>query len=62
MNYISVYGWNCDWCGGELEFFQQSESGMRCKMCWITEGKNNGKLSIVKRSDPKHYTNKQEKT
>ena len=51
---------NCDWCGGELEFFSQSESGLRCRLCWKTEGKKNGELNIVKRSDPEHYTNRQE--
>lgn len=54
--------WSCDWCGGELESFPQAKSEIRCRMCWRTEGKKNGELNIVKRSDPEHYTNRQEKT
>ncbi len=52
---------NCDWCGGEVEMFEQAKSGMRCKMCWKTEGKNDGECHIVKRSDPEHYLNQKEK-
>jgi len=38
MNGISCC-WRCDFCGGELEFFPQSKSGLRCRECWRTEGK-----------------------
>ncbi len=45
MSGLSV-GWRCDWCGGELETFAQSESGMRCIRCWRTEGNDNVPFSV----------------
>jgi len=36
----------CDWCNGELEFFPQAKSGLRCKKCWKTEGNDNAPYSI----------------
>jgi hypothetical protein len=39
MTLIPVFAWRCDWCGGEIEFFPQAKSGLRCKQCWRTEGK-----------------------
>ena len=52
---------NCDWCGGEIEYFPNAKSGLRCIRCWKTEGINDGLLHIVKRSDPEHYLNKEVK-
>ena len=54
----TLLNFRSDWCGGEIEYFPNAESGLRCKRCWRTEGKKNGKLNIVKRSDPEHYLNK----
>lgn len=58
--YNAIMAWACDWCGGELEYFPNSESGLRCTRCWRTNGKENGKLNIVKRDDPEHYLNREE--
>lgn len=62
MYFDVAMGWNCDWCGGTLRHFPNAKSGIRCESCWRTEGKNNGKLNVVKRSDPEHYTNRQGQT
>ena len=40
------YVYHCDWCNGELEFFSQSKSGLRCKQCWRTEGNDDAPYSV----------------
>ena len=40
----------CDWCDGELEFFPQAKSGLRCRSCWRTEGNDDGEFSIKNRA------------
>ena len=54
----AILNFRCDWCGGEIEHFPNAKSGLRCKMCWRTEGKpDDGKFHRVERTDSEHYTN-----
>ena len=46
-----VCSMRCDWCGGELEFFPQAKSGLRCKQCWRTEGNDNAPYSIKSKTE-----------
>lgn len=45
MNGVSI-SMSCDWCDGELEFFPQAKSGLRCRKCWRTEGNDDAPYSF----------------